>query len=87
MSLNDPRIPHWGALKFVEKLRERALAPTRIPDFGNKNIVIRIEREEGHGHFGSTDNSENLKNETQIFAWLDYLMLNPKSRATVDDQV
>jgi len=57
MSLNDPRIPHWSALKFVEKLRERALTPTRIPNFGNKNIVVRVDREEANGHFGSVDNN------------------------------
>ena len=70
-------------LKFIEKLRERALEPTRMPNFGNKNIVVRIEREESSGHFGSVDNNENLKNDTQIFAWLDFLMLNPKSRESV----
>ena len=83
MSLNDPRIPKWSALKFIEKLRDRALTPEKMPNFGDKNIIMRIEREESSGHFGSVDNNENLKNDTQIFAWLDFLMLNPQSRESI----
>jgi len=85
--MNDPRIPKWSALKFIEKLRDRALEPKKMPNFGDKNIVMRIEREEGSGHFGSVDNNENLKNDTQIFAWLDFLMLNPQSRESISAQI
>lgn len=42
LSMNDPRIPAWCTLKFVEKMRDRAMDPTRMPDFGNKNFVVRI---------------------------------------------
>ena len=27
MSLEDPRVPHWGNLKFIERLRDMAKAP------------------------------------------------------------
>ena len=46
-----------------------------MPDFGNKNILMRVN-EEG-GHFGSTENDVNLMHIVQEFAWLDFLMLNP----------
>jgi hypothetical protein len=59
--MNDPRIPAWCTLKFVEKMRDRAMDPTRLPDFGNKNFVVRIRDQAGSGHFGSSDNGENLK--------------------------
>jgi len=76
MSLNDPRVPAWGTLKFIEKLRDLASEPTRMPNFGNKNIVCHLQKE-NIGHFGSTDNEYNLLNLANQFAWLDFLMLNP----------
>jgi oligopeptidase B len=54
LSLNDPRVPSWGGLKFIERMRDMALNPTRFPDFGDKNIVVKLNRDEGH--FGSHDN-------------------------------
>lgn len=54
MSLQDPRVPAWSNLKFVEKLRHLALPPESFPDFGDKNIVVRINKE--GGHFGTTNN-------------------------------
>jgi protease II len=60
MSLNDPRVPHWSTLKFIEKLRDFAIEPTRVPHFGNKNIVVQINKD--GGHFGSSDNNINLNN-------------------------
>jgi oligopeptidase B len=75
MSLNDPRVPAWGNLKFLEKIRDMATVPTRAPHFGNKNIVCKISRD-GAGHFGSHDNEVNLINSGNQFAWLDFMMLN-----------
>ena len=72
LSLNDPRVPHWGTLKFIEKMRDLAKAPTLQPDFGAKNLVVRINKE--GGHFGSHENDQNLAMLTYEFAWLDYLM-------------
>ena len=31
LSLDDPRIPTWSVLKYVEKLRDVAQTPTRMP--------------------------------------------------------
>lgn len=75
MSLNDPRVPAWGNLKFLEKIRDLATEPTRAPHFGNKNIVCKVSRD-GAGHFGSHDNEVNLINSGNQFAWLDFMMLN-----------
>jgi len=77
MQLNDPRVPEWSILKFVEKFRDLAQEPTRVPHFGNNNMVVRIN-EEG-GHFGSVSGDVNIYNGMQEFAWLDFLMLNPQS--------
>ena len=76
MSLQDPRVPDWGNLKFIEKLRDYSMEPTRMPDFGDNNIVVQINKKE-IGHFGAVDNSKNLANLVNQFAWLDFLMLNP----------
>jgi len=35
MQLNDPRVPAFGTLKFVEKFRDLAKDPERAPHFGN----------------------------------------------------
>jgi glycine/D-amino acid oxidase-like deaminating enzyme len=59
-------------LKFVDKLRDLAEKPTRFPDFGEKNIVVRFNKDSGH--FGTTDNEVNLAMATFEFAWLDYIM-------------
>ena len=75
MQLNDPRVPGWSNLKFIEKLRDLTTTPKRVPHFGNNNMVVRVN-EEG-GHFGSHHNNLNLFNSVQEFAWLDFLMLNP----------
>lgn len=72
VSLTDPRVPHWTNLKFIEKLRDMADAPQRFPDFGCKNIVVRLNKE--GGHFGALDNDTNLAMGTFEFAWLDYIM-------------
>jgi hypothetical protein len=58
-----------------------SLSPIRIPDFGkfnkfnsigHKNIIASINSEEGH--FGSTNNMENLDKLTWEYAWLDFMM-------------
>jgi protease II len=41
-------------------------------NIGHKNIIASINSEEGH--FGSTDNSENLDKLTWEYAWLDSMM-------------
>ena len=78
MSQADPRVPHWGNLKFIEKLRDLAQTPTSMPHFGDKNIICRINKE--GGHFGSMHNDANLLASVQEFAWLEFLMLNPDSK-------
>lgn len=72
ISLQDPRVPSWGSLKFIEKLRDLAKNPEKFPDFGSKNIVVRLNKDSGH--FGTVDNDVNLAMETFEFAWLDYIM-------------
>lgn len=71
-ALDDPRVPFWGNLKFIEKLRDVAMVDERFPDFGDKNIVVRIDRE--GGHFGTTSNNTNLAMATMEMAWLDFIM-------------
>ena len=78
-SLHDPRVPAWGTLKFVQKLRDLAQEPTAFPDFHSKNIVCRLINEEGAGHFGSLENDTNLGSLAYEFAWLDFLMFGNKS--------
>jgi oligopeptidase B len=73
----DPRVPYWSNLKFIEKLRDLAETPTKMPHFGYKNIKCRINKD--GGHFGSTSNDVNLSANVQEFAWLEFLLLNPKS--------
>jgi len=60
ISVEDPRVPSWGSFKFIEKLRDLAKDPKRFPDFGMKNIVVNINKNDGH--FGSIENNENLNN-------------------------
>lgn len=75
MALNDPRVPGWSTLKFIEKMRDLSQEPTKVPNFGNNNMIVRVNQE--GGHFGSHDGDVNLYNAMQEFAWLDFLMLNP----------
>lgn len=70
--MSDPRIPLWGGLKFVEKIRDLAKTPEKFPDFGDKNIVVRINKE--GGHFGTADNDVNLTMLIFEYAWLDYIL-------------
>ena len=75
MQLNDPRVPGWSNLKFIEKFRDLSQEPTRMPHFGNNNMIVRVG-DQG-GHFGSHEGDVNIYNAMQEFAWLDFLMLNP----------
>ena len=58
--MNDPRVPYWSTLKFIEKLRDFSIDPTRMPHFGNRNIICKVNKD--GGHFGSHDNETNLAN-------------------------
>jgi oligopeptidase B len=53
--MQDPRVPFYNTLKYIAKLREVAKVPTKQPNFGQSNIVVRIKKE--GGHFGSLDNN------------------------------
>jgi len=53
--MQDPRVPFYSTLKYIAKLREVAKVPTKQPNFGQSNIVVRIKKE--GGHFGSLDNN------------------------------
>lgn len=77
ISLNDPRVPSWGTLKFIEKMRDLATDVKRFPDFGAKNIVVRFDKDAGH--FGEVDNNANLAIDTLEFAWLDYIMFKRRN--------
>jgi len=72
VNVEDPRVPLWGNLKYIEKLRDLALSPKRCPDFSEKNIVLRINKD--GGHFGSSNNEKNLTMAIWEFAWLDFLI-------------
>ena len=47
-----------------------------MPHVGDKNIICKINKD--GGHFGSTENDSNLMGLVHEFAWLEFLMLNPK---------
>ncbi len=72
MSLEDPRVPFWGTLKYIEKLRTKCKEPTRIPNFMNKNICVKIFES---GHFGPIDNDEALKSKSFELMWLDKMLV------------
>ncbi|CAI2386107.1 unnamed protein product [Moneuplotes crassus] len=80
ISIDDPRVPSWGSLKYLEKLRDISLTPLRIPDFGNKNIFTSISSEQGH--FGSTSNTENLEKLVLEYAFLDFMMFEKEIKST-----
>jgi protease II len=83
--MQDPRVPFYSTLKYIAKLRELAKPPTKQPNFGQNNIVVRI-RKEG-GHFGSVNNDENLVDEIEEFAWLDFLMMEATKDTGKADEV
>jgi protease II len=73
MSLDDPRVPLWGTLKYIEKLRKKAKEPTRIPNFLEKNICVKIYES---GHFGHINNDDALKSKAFEMMWLDKMLVN-----------
>ena len=72
MSLEDPRVPFWGILKYIEKLRLKSKEPTRIPHFMHKNICVKIFES---GHFGPVNNDEALKSKAFELMWLDKMLI------------
>jgi len=72
MSLDDPRIPSWSVLKYIQKLRTKSKEPTRIPNFIEKNICVKIEKS---GHFGALNQDEALKNKIWEMMWCDKMLL------------
>jgi len=72
MSMDDPRVPSWGVLKYIQKLRNKSKQPTRIPDFIDKNICVKIEKS---GHFGAINQDEALKNKIWELMWCDKMLI------------
>lgn len=72
MSLDDPRVPYWGVLKYIEKIRQKAKTPKRIPEFTDKNICVKIY---DSGHFGPVNKNESLKEKIWEMMWLDKMLL------------
>jgi oligopeptidase B len=73
VSLDDPRVPSWGSLKYIQKLRTKAKDPTRIPNFIEKNICINIDQS---GHFGPSNQNDALKNKIWEMTWLDKMLID-----------
>lgn len=74
VQMQDPRVPFFSTLKYINKLRDVAKTPTNQPNFGQNNIVVKIKQE--GGHFGSVENNDNLTDEIEEFAFLDFIMLD-----------
>jgi oligopeptidase B len=73
MSLDDPRVPSWGILKYLQKLRNKAKEPTRLPNFLEKNICVKID---DAGHFGPSNQEEALKAKIWELTWLDKMLID-----------
>lgn len=73
MSINDTRVAPFGILKYIEKMRLKALSPSRLPDYidSYKNICVQIEDE---GHFGYNDYSKSIESKINELAFADKVM-------------
>lgn len=78
LALEDPRIPEWSVMKYVEKLRDLAAKPERMPELvgGSKNVVVRAQGT--GGHLGSANNTANLEDSAWSLAWVDSVMFKAK---------
>ena len=72
MSLDDPRVPFWGILKYIEKLRLKAKKPNRSPEFMEKNICVKIFDSD---HLGTVNRDESLKEKIWEMMWLDKMFV------------
>jgi protease II len=70
--MDDPRVPYWGVLKYVEKLRTKIKQPERIPEFLEKNICLRVL---DSGHFGPVNREDSLKESIWEMMWLDKMLI------------
>jgi hypothetical protein len=77
MSLDDPRVPSYGTLKYIEKLRTKVKEPTRLPNFIEKNVCINILES---GHFGPVNHVDALKQKTWELMWLDKMLYEKDNR-------
>jgi len=70
MSINDSRVASFGVLKYIEKMRLKALCPCRLPDYisSYSNICVQIEDE---GHFGYNDYSKSIESRLNELAFAD----------------
>lgn len=75
MSLEDSRVPAYSTLKYIEKLRSKAIAPKNAPEHisGLKNIMVQFE---SGGHFGSNDFNTSLKLNVNELAWADMMLFD-----------
>lgn len=73
MSLEDSRVSSYTTLKYIEKLRSKALTPKNAPEHisGLKNIMVQFE---SGGHFGSNDFNTSLKTNVNELAWADMML-------------
>jgi oligopeptidase B len=71
MSEEDPRVPSFGILKYIEKLRKKAKEPSRLPNFYKENILVKIYKS---GHFGPVENEEFIQHKIWEMMWLDKML-------------
>ena len=63
-SITDQRIPYWGVMKYLWKMR-----------MSSPEIQLVSITKDG-GHFGSTNEEDNLTKTIWELAWLDYIFSN-----------
>ena len=77
VSIEDSRVPLFGSLKYVEKMRELIKKPERVPDFYENNFVVNFE---AVGHYGAADEDERIKTKIREVAWLDKMLFSKDLR-------